>query len=112
MLWVITFVVKFLNLSGSGSAPLLQWKCSDNHLRHQDSGEILCTRRSNKVYSFNLMLVAPVLFSGNNYAKIELFADTLGMKFISDTLFSQTQRFYCAPVIGNYWEKTQKILKS
>ena len=57
------------------------------------------------------MLVAPVLFSGNNYAKIELFADTLGMKFISDTLFSQTQRFYCAPVIGNYWEKTQKIFE-
>ena len=58
------------------------------------------------------MFAAPVLFSGNNYAKIKLFANKLGMKCISDTLFSQTQRFYCAPVTENYWEKMQqKILE-
>ena len=75
-----------------GSVLLLQWKCSDNHFGQWDSGKILCTRESNKVYALNFMLAALVLFSGNNYTKIKLFADILGMKFISHTLFNQTQR--------------------
>ena len=51
--------------------------------------------------------------SGNNYAKIKLFSDMLGMKSISHTLFSHTQRLYCAPVIEDYWEKMrQKILEN
>ena len=86
------------------SVLLLQWKCSDNHFGYWDSDEILCSRRSNKVYSLSLILPTSVLFSGNNYAKIKLFADMLGMKFISHTLFSQTQRLYCAQVIKDYWE--------
>ena len=54
-----------------------------------------------------------ISISGNNYAKIKLFADILGMKFISHTLFSQTQRLYYAPVIEDYWEKMrQKILEN
>ena len=73
-----------------GSVLLMQWKCSGNHFGHWDSGVILCTRGSNKVYAFNLMLTASALFSGNNYAKIKLFADMLGMKFTSHALFSQT----------------------
>ena len=58
------------------------------------------------------MLAVSLLFSGNNYAKIKRFADMLGMKFISHTLFSQTKHLYCAPVIEDYWEKMwQKILE-
>ena len=54
-----------------------------------------------------------ISISGNNYAKIKLFADMLGMKFISHTLFSQTQRLYYAPLIEYYWEKMQqKILEN
>ena len=94
------------------SVLLLQWKCLYNHFGHWDLDEILCSRGSNKLYSLNLMLAASVLFSGNKYAKIKLFADMLGMNFISRTLFSQTQRLYCAPAIEDYWEKMrQKILE-
>ena len=94
------------------SVLLLQCRCLDNHFGHWDSDEILCSRGSNKLYSLDLMLAASALFSGNKYAKIKLFADMLGMKFISHTLFSQTQRLYCAPVIEDYLEKMrQKILE-
>ena len=50
------------------------------------------------------MLAASLLFSGNNCAKVKRFADMLGMKFISHTLFSQTKHLYCAPVIEDYWD--------
>ena len=43
-----------------GSVLLLQWNCPDNHFEHWVSGEILCSRGSNKVYSLNLMLAASV----------------------------------------------------
>ena len=88
-----------------GSVLLLQWKWSDNRFEYWDSDEILCSRGRNKIYSLNLMLASSVLFSGNNYAKIKkLFADMLGMKFISHALFSQMQHLYYAPVIEDYWE--------
>ena len=58
------------------------------------------------------MLTALVLFSINDYIKIKLFTDMLGIKFIPHTLFIQTQRLYFAPAIEDYWKKTwQKILK-
>ena len=51
------------------------------------------------------MLAVSVFFFGNNYAKIKLFADMLGMKLISHALFNQTQRLHCAPAIEDYCKK-------
>lgn len=47
---------------------------------------------------------AAILLSGYNFAKIERFAQFLGLSFISPSTFFRVQKLYCIPAIDEWWQ--------
>ena len=52
----------------------------------------------------DLLEVAAILFSGNNFAKMELFARFMHMPFINEATYYRYQSNYLVPVVEKTWE--------
>ncbi|XP_068701356.1 uncharacterized protein [Montipora foliosa] len=81
---------KYLN----GPTVVIKWSCCMGH-----KGTFSSSRDLNDIYSNNLQLVASIMVSGNNFAKVEKMANFLGLSFISDSTFYRMQRLYFIPAI-------------
>ena len=92
-------------ITSKGTVIVISWKCPSGHFGKWESSEVLCTRRNNNIYVTDLLVSSCILLSGNNYAKISLFAKMLNMHIPSQSSFSTTQKLYCAPAIKEYWEE-------
>ncbi len=78
---------------------MLRFKCPAGHIRRFcTSGDV------NNVLSNNFQTAAAVLLSGNNFTKIEKFANFLGLSFISASTFFRVQKLYCLPAIEERWQ--------
>lgn len=55
----------------------------------------------------DLLISSAILFSGNNFNKIELFAKILHMGFPSQSSFTKLQRKYLVPAVDDLWEEKQ-----
>lgn len=62
------------------------------------SGEV------NNVLSNNFQAAAAMLLSGNNFTKIEKFANFTGLSFISPSTFFRVRMLYCVSVIEEWWQ--------
>ena len=58
----------------------------------------------NGVYSTNFQAVSSVVLSGNNFTKIALFAQFLGLSFPNRTTFNRVQTKCVVPVVSRYWD--------
>ena len=54
----------------------------------------------------DVMMSSSLLFSGNNYEKIELFLKFLNIKCVEPTLFRGIQRNLLVPAIEEMWDTT------
>ena len=94
-----------LEYSLCGTCAVIRWKCPAGHKgRFCSSGDV------NGMLSNNLQAAAAVLTSGNNFSKIERFAEHLGLEFISASTFQRVQKLYCAPVIDEWWQNMREEL--
>ena len=50
------------------------------------------------------MVGASLLFSGNNFAKLELFSRFMNMPFINKSTYYRYQANYFVPVVEEVWE--------
>lgn len=55
----------------------------------------------------DLLISSAILFSGNNFNKIELFAKILQMGFPSQSSFTKLQRRYLVPAVDDLWKEKQ-----
>ena len=69
----------------------LRWNCGNGHKGKWQS-------------SNNIQFSSALLFSGNNYAKIDLMSRFLGLGCPSKSSFLRVQKFYCIPAIDEWWE--------
>lgn len=53
------------------------------------------------------MLSAAILFSGNNFGKMELFAKFLKLGFPDQSTFTRLQKRYLVPAVDEYWTSQQ-----
>ena len=53
------------------------------------------------------MLSAAILFSGNNFSKIRLFAKFLNLHLVGTTSFNLIQRTYLVPAVDEMWAEKQ-----
>ena len=60
------------------------------------------------------MIGASLLFSGNNFAKLELFSRFMNMPFINESTYYRYQANYFVPVAEKVWEdvRAKNISKS
>jgi hypothetical protein len=59
------------------------------------------------LHAGDLMVCAGILFSGNNFSKMELFASFLKLGFPGPSTFTRLQRRYLVPAVDELWESTQ-----
>lgn len=54
-----------------------------------------------------------MLFSGNNFQKIALFANFLNLAMVSSSSFNRFQTMYLVPAVEKYWNShVEEILQS
>ena len=90
-----------------GTGVIITWSCPKGH-----SGKFYSSYDCNGIQASNLQTAAAILFSGNNFSKLQLFAHFLGLSFISSSTFFRYQRLYCVPVINNWWAWQQGVVTS
>lgn len=56
------------------------------------------------------MIASSILFSGNNFNKMELFAKFLQMGFPSQSSFTRLQRRHLVPSVDHLWSQKQEEL--
>jgi hypothetical protein len=62
------------------------------------------------LHAGDLMLSAAILFSGNNFSKMQLFANFMKLGFPGQSTFTRLQRRYLVPAIDEVWASTQRNL--
>ena len=79
--------------------------CDMGHDVHRWCSQPILNRR---LHGGDLMTSAAILFSGNNYSKIRLFAKFLNMRIVNATSFNLIQRTYLVPSIDDIWAEKQR----
>uniref|UniRef100_A0A8W8M4P9 Uncharacterized protein n=1 Tax=Magallana gigas TaxID=29159 RepID=A0A8W8M4P9_MAGGI len=87
-----------------GSAVYLKWICPNSHVAETWCSQPVLNRG---LHSGDLLISSAILFSGNNFNKIELFAKILHMGFPSQSSFTKLQRKYLVPAVDDLWEEKQ-----
>ena len=90
-----------------GTSVLIYWSCSNAHC-----GKFYSSYDCNGVRATNLQTAAAILYSGNNFSKMEQFSQFLGLSFISKSTFFRYQRLYCIPVINEWWTCQQEVIRN
>ena len=74
-------------------------------------GTFSSSRDLKDIYFDNLHLAASIIFSGNNFAKVEKMANFFGLCFISDSTFYRVQRLYLIPAIDEWrsWQREETL---
>lgn len=85
----------------------IRWRCTAGH-----SGEWQSSEAVNRVYVNNLLAGASLLYSGNNFTKISLFAKCFELAFISRSTFHRHQNKYLARSVVDWWNEMQNIMFS
>lgn len=88
-----------------GTSVLISWSCTEGHC-----GKFYSSYDCNGVLATNLQTAAAILYSGNNFTKIEQFSRILGLPFISKSSFFRYQRLYCVPVVNEWWKWQQEVI--
>ena len=83
----------------------VRWLCQASHRGDWQSSKIV-----NRVYVNNIQAASALLFTGNNYVKLSLFAKCFQLAFISESTFHVYQKNYLAPQIHSLWNEMQAQL--
>lgn len=60
------------------------------------------------LHAGDLMIASAILFSGNNFSKIELFSQFLNLGFLSASSFTRLQRNYLVPSVDDLWSEKKR----
>lgn len=87
------------NITRSGSLVTITTTCLNSHVKVWNSQPII-----NNIPVGNMLICSSILFTGSTYTHINNFASSLGIKFISKSVFYKQQDKYLFPVINNEWK--------
>ena len=81
-----------------GTTLIVNCSCSFGHnYRFASSHDV------NGIYANNIQAAASILFSGNNFAKIQRLAHFFGLAFLSKSTYFRLQRVYLIPTVNEWW---------
>ncbi|CAH1799764.1 unnamed protein product [Owenia fusiformis] len=86
-----------------GSAPYLQWVCTNGHKDYRWSGQPFVRG----VRAGNLALSSAIVLSGNNVSKIKKMFKFMNVPCVGNPAFYAFQRMYICPSVKTYWETIQ-----
>ena len=59
------------------------------------------------LHAGDLMLSSSILFSGNNFSKMQLFARFMKLAFVGESTFTRIQNRYLVPAVDELWTAKQ-----
>lgn len=59
------------------------------------------------LHAGDLMLSSSILFSGNNFSKMQLFARFMKLAFVGESTFTGIQNRYLVPAVDELWTAKQ-----
>ncbi|KAL5017769.1 hypothetical protein ScPMuIL_005150 [Solemya velum] len=99
-----------MTTSTVGSAFYLTWKCLNGHIVYKWVSQPVLNRG---LHGGDLLSAAAIVASGNNFAKIALFAKFMKLNFLGSNTFTNIQRQYVVPSIEELWEsKQQNVIRT
>ena len=88
-----------------GTSALITWQCPAGHK------DTFCTSHRHKgLLANNIQVASAILFSGNNFAKIQRFAEFSDISLFSSSVFYRYQNKLLVPVVGEWWEWMQGVI--
>ncbi|XP_022339797.1 uncharacterized protein LOC111134747 [Crassostrea virginica] len=93
-----------IQLNHVGSAVYLKWICPNSHVAEKWCSQPVLNRG---LHGGDLMISSAILFSGNNFNKMELFAKFMQMGFPNQSSFTRLQRRYLVPAVDQLWDEKQ-----
>ena len=96
---------KVLHSKMSGGVLTVSWECSEGHLGCWRSSNVVCQKNRQDVFTNSMLMAAGIFISGNNYDKLSLFNEFIGLGFISKTTFNRIQTHFVIPEVMRYWEQ-------
>ena len=88
----------------------VSWECCDGDKGYWTSSRVLCQKHGQDIYATSLLLGTAVMLTGNNYDKVKMFCQFLGLGFISRSTYNRIQRNYINDVVFTYWEEMKAII--
>ena len=84
-------------------------KCNAGHVFTWSSSPVIRNANRRAVFKCNLVFASSLLFSGNNYYKIQQFFKFMDVSCIAPSTYFTYQRLYLCPVISNFYNKKTVI---
>ena len=81
--------------------------CANGHRLDWVSSDFQLNKKGKRFYDINLLLVAAVVVSGNNFAKINKHFKVMGVSFISPTTFYNYQQHFVCPTVNKFYISEQ-----
>ena len=81
--------------------------CKKNHTERQWCSQPVMNRG---VHFGDLMIASACLLSGNNFAKVHLWAQMCNLNFLSTSVYHRIQGHYMVPSIEEFWAQHQADL--
>ena len=78
--------------------------CPNSHVAEKWCSQPVLNRG---LHGGDLMISSAILFSGNNFNKMELFAKFMQMGFPNQSSFTRLQRRYLVPAVDQLWDEKQ-----
>ena len=96
---------KVVNNKLEGGVLKVSWECSKGHTGCWASSQELGRHHGQVIYANPLLMSAGCLISGNNFDKLSLFCQFLGLGIISNSTYYRMQTLYIIPEVTRYWEQ-------
>ena len=90
-----------------GACLVIQKKCKAMHTMEWMSSPGHRNALGYSVQVINILFAPSLLFSGNNFTKIELMTKFLGLRMISRSSFTVYKRLYVCPGIEKFWARSE-----
>ena len=94
----------------SGCCVRIFGTCGNGHPFQWESSDFLYSEDQRKLYLDNLHFAATIVFSGNNYKKIEMLASFYLLQIVCSTSFHAYQCHYICPGINKFYECQQVFM--
>ena len=98
------------SLTTSGCCVIVYGKCLAGHTFQWQSSVTIANQTHATMFVTNLRFSTVIVLSGNNYRKIKMFADILGLSIPCSSSFHAHQRYYICPGVDDFYLKEQVSL--
>lgn len=85
---------------------IIEGRCANGHTFNWELSPSMNTYKC-KSYVDNLDFASAIVLSGNNFTKMKLFCQFLGLPCISKTTFQTYQRLFICPIIDRHYKLEQ-----